>query len=190
MSFRPPHPVAARWRPLESAGVEHLDLRPVDGGIEARSVVIGDRGGVPYGVTYRVSLRPDWTVARLDLSTTDGRSLVLVADGAGDWTDGAGVAIDALAGCIDIDLAGSPFTNTLPIRRDPRLAGGEPVRYRMAYIPFDTFRPTVDEQIYTAVEPGRVYRYEAADRSFTAVLTVDEDGLVTDYPGLFARLSP
>ena len=190
MTFRPPHPVSARWHPLDAGGLEHLDLRPLDGGIEARSVVIGARGGAPYGVTYRVVLRPDWSFIRLDLESTDGRTLALRSDGAGSWTDGTGTSLPGLAGCVDIDLAGSPFTNTLPIRRDAGLAAGRPIRYRMAYVPFDTFVPLIDEQIYTAVEPGRVYRYDAADRSFTAVLTVDEDGLVTDYPGLFARLSP
>jgi hypothetical protein len=58
----------------------------------------------------------------------------------------------------------------------------------MAYVPFDTFKPMVDGQIYRCLEAGRVYRYEAADRSFTADLTVDGDGLVTDYPGLFTRV--
>jgi hypothetical protein len=58
----------------------------------------------------------------------------------------------------------------------------------MAYIPFDTFRPTIDEQRYRCLDPGRLYRYEAVDRSFAADLSVDEDGLVTDYPGLFTRL--
>jgi hypothetical protein len=65
-----------------------------------------------------------------------------------------------------------------------------PTRFRMVYIPFDTFRPTVDGQIYTCLEDGRLYRYEAADRSFTTELTVDEDGLVIDYPTLFHRAEP
>ncbi len=189
MTFRPPRPVAARWQPVAAEGLEHLDLRPVDGGIAIESVLVGGRGGVPYGCRYVLRLASDWTVRSFDLETTDGRSLRLRADGEGRWTDGGGARIDALDGCIDIDLAGSPFTNTLPIRRDPGLAAGKPRRYRMAYVPFDTFRPTVDAQIYTALEAGRRYLYEAADRSLTAVLSVDEDGLVTDYPGLFARLS-
>ncbi len=58
----------------------------------------------------------------------------------------------------------------------------------MAYVPFDTFKPVVDEQRYRCLEQDRLYRYEAVDRSFTADLTVDEDGLVTDYPGLFTRI--
>ena len=64
----------------------------------------------------------------------DGRApLHLRADGDGAWTDGAGVALPALAGCIDIDLAISPCTNTLPLRRRA-FADGEARVLTMAYI--------------------------------------------------------
>ena len=58
----------------------------------------------------------------------------------------------------------------------------------MAYVPFDTFKPVVDEQRYRCLEQDRLYRYEAVDRSFSANLAVDADGLVADYPGLFTRI--
>ena len=169
-------------------GLEHLDLAPEDGAIVADGVVIGSRGGVPYGTRYRLVCDAGWVTRRLDIAATDGRGLALRADGAGNWSDGDGRALPELDGAIDIDLAGSPFTNTPPIRRLARLAEGEAVEFRMAYIPFDTFRPTIDEQRYRCREPGRLYHYEAIDRSFAADLPVDEDGLVTDYPGLFTRL--
>lgn len=189
MRFRPLRPCTVRWQPVGAEGLEHLDLRPgpSDGTIVADSVVIGDRGGAPYGLRYRLVCDAGWTTRSLDLETTDGRGLQLRADGAGTWTDGDGRALPGLDGAIDLDLAGSPFTNTLPIRRSA-LAAGEAAEFRMAYIPFDTFRPTIDEQRYRCLEPGRLYRYEAVDRSFAADLSVDEDGLVTDYPGLFTRL--
>ena len=187
MSFRPPQALAARWRPVGVAGLEHLDLRPEGGAIVADSVVIGTRGGVPYGLRYRLVCRDDWVTRSLDIAATDGRSLRLRSDGDGAWTDGEDLPLAHLDGCVDVDLAGSPFTNTLPIRRAGLRAGGDPVEFRMAYVPFDTFEPAVDGQCYRCLEAGRLYRYEAADRSFTADIAVDGDGLVTDYPGLFAR---
>jgi hypothetical protein len=57
----------------------------------------------------------------------------------------------------------------------------------MLYVPFATFEPAVDGQRYRCLKPG-LYRYEAVDRTFTANLTVDEDGLVIDYPTLFHRV--
>jgi uncharacterized protein len=38
------------------------------------------------------------------------------------------------------------------------------------------------------LQPGRLFRYQALDRSFAADLSVDEDGLVIDYPTLFERV--
>ena len=96
-------------------------------------------------------------------------------------------AVPELDGCIDIDLAGSPFTNTLPIRRRDLGPDVGAVEFRMLYVPFQTFEPTVDEQRYRCQRPG-LYRYEAVDRSFAADLSVDEDGLVIDYPDLFHRI--
>jgi hypothetical protein len=63
-----------------------------------------------------------------------------------------------------------------------------PVEPKMVYVPFDTFTPIVDEQRYTCLKRRSLYRYEAVDRSFSADLPVNPDGLVTDYPGMFERV--
>jgi uncharacterized protein len=63
-----------------------------------------------------------------------------------------------------------------------------PVELKMLYVPFDTFKPIVDEQRYRCLARRSLYRYEAVDRSFSADLPVDPDGLVTDYPGMFERV--
>jgi hypothetical protein len=44
-------------------------------------------------------------------------------------------------------------------------------------------------QAYTCIEPNRRYRFEGLDTGFTAEIAVDDDGLVTDYPGLFERIA-
>ena len=48
---------------------------------------------------------------------------------------------------------------------------------------------TPQDQRYTALTPGSLYRFESPGSGFTADLPVDEDGLVLDYPGLFRRLA-
>ena len=58
----------------------------------------------------------------------------------------------------------------------------------MLYVPFDDFMPFRDAQRYTCLQAGRLYRYEAADRTFAADLPVDEHGVVGDYPTLFRRV--
>jgi hypothetical protein len=189
MAFRPPRANSARWRPVAGDGREHLTLRPLADGIVAESVLIGeDSDGVPYGVHYRIVCDTNWVVMSLELDNVDGRSVRLRSDGRGAWTDASGAGLPALDGCIDIDLAGTPFTNTLPIRRLSPAPEAGAVAMTMVYIPFDTFAPTVDGQVYRCLETERLYRYEAADHSFTADITVDQDGLVVDYPTLFTRM--
>lgn len=188
--FRPLRERTVRWRPLSGEGLEHLTLAPAAGAdaIVARSTVIGDRGGIPYGVTYEIRCDAGWHVRSFRIDTTDGRRLSLKAAAPGRWTSETGAPLPAFDGCIDIDLAGTPFTNTLPIRRLGLGPADATATLRMLYIPFDSFEPQVDGQRYTCLEPGRLYRYEAGDRSFAADLPLDEDGLVTDYPTLFKRL--
>ena len=91
----------------------------------------------------------------------------------------------ALEGCVDIDISGTPLTNSLPIRRVPFVTGAAQ-RFDMAFVPLDTLEPFRGAQIYTRLEATR-FRYAAADGSFEQVLTVDDAGFVVDYPTLFAR---
>ena len=187
MAFRPLSERAVRWRPEEGEGLEYLHLRATPGGIVARSVVIGERGGQPYGASYEITCDREWRVLSFAVATTDGRRLALCSDGHGAWVDAAGGERSDLAGCIDIDLSGTPFTNTLPIRRLDLTPEDGPAELRVLYVPFGTFAAFPDHQRYRAIGPGLI-RYEAMDRSFTADLPVDEDGLVLDYPGLFRRV--
>src|SRR6202008_885295 len=106
----------------------------------------------------------------------DGQRLSLASDGKGHWRDADGTALPAFDGCIDIDLAGTPFTNSLPIRRLGFSPASGTASLTMLYVPFDSFVPCPDGQRYTCLQPAKLYRYEASDRSFTADLPVDEDG--------------
>lgn len=190
--FRPLFKTTARWRPLDGEGLEHLtvthDNTDFGAVIRAESVLIGERGGRPYGVRYRVNCDPGWAVLDFSIDTTDDRHLALSSDGKGHWRTPDGTALPAFDGCVDIDLAGTPFTNTLPIRRLALTPQSGTARLTMLYVPFDSFEPVRDGQHYTCLEQDRLYRYQAEDRSFSADLPVDEDGLVLDYPTLFVRL--
>lgn len=188
MSFRRLARRTIRWRPVEGDGLEHLTIGPEEGEIVARGVIVGARGGSAYGVDYTIVCGPDWAVRALDLGTSDGMAISLRSDGLGRWTRHDGKALPEFDGCLDVDLAGSAFTNTLPIRRLWPDLGQRAAHLAMLYVPFTTFVPVRDAQVYTGLEGGRRFRYEAEDRSFAADLPVDEDGLVLDYPTLFARV--
>ena len=96
-----------------------------------------------------------------------------------------------LAPCIDIDIMVTPFTNSLPIRR-LRLEPDQPVAIQPAYIrlPDLVVEPAAQEyrRLGAACSPGR-FRYRGLASGFTADLTVDDDGLVLDYPPIWRRRS-
>ncbi|HEY4801315.1 MAG TPA: putative glycolipid-binding domain-containing protein [Paraburkholderia sp.] len=184
-----------RWASETGEGIEHLAFDANSGPkfgekgdtIRAESVVVGERYGKSYGLCYAIECDARWRVRWAALRVMGGRSLVLHSDGEGHWRDGEGRALDALDGCIDIDIAATPYTNTLPIRR-LGLARGERQPIRVVYIAAPELEPRPVEQAYVCIERDREYRYEGIFRDFTANLRVDEDGLVIDYPTLFRRL--
>ena len=184
-----PLPESLRWSAWSGAeaGLEHLEMRAQAAGIVACGVVAGSTERGAFGLSYRLVLDEGWRLREADLATASGRRLALSADGNGTWRDETGRVLPELAGCIDIDIEATPFTNTLPIRR-LGLAEGESAAIRVAYVSLPELALSSARQRYTRLGPGH-YRFESLEGSFTAELPVDRHGLVLYYPGLFRRLS-
>jgi hypothetical protein len=182
--------ITAIWEATTFPGLEHVRVRTDDDGIDVDGMVLAldER---PIRLQYRIRCDPDWTVRRLEIDELDSASrLTFLSDGAGHWTDAAGLPFEAFDGCIDVDLTATPFTNTLPIRRlDLQPGDGRDLQIVYVLVPEMTVRAA--EQRYTCLErseAGGLYRYESG--SFRADLPVDGDGLVIDYPGLWRRVWP
>lgn len=176
-----------RWRSLNTQGMEHLILRQSEKSVAVESLVIGEIEGATFGLSYKLSLDRSWRLqeAHLRLAGQDN-ALILRCDGAGHWQDGANNALSQFAGCIDIDIAVTPFTNTLPIQRLALPIDGSK-EIRVVYVPIPSLQPRVMSQRYTRKTVDR-YLYEGLSSNFKAELTVDNDGLVIDYPSLFERV--
>jgi hypothetical protein len=188
MSSRPLIFRTIRWSAWDGcdAGIEHVDVRPADGGLDISGVVIGREDGTEFGLHYRLKLDSSWRTRSVHLRTTSGQDLHLESNGQGSWLEN-GKLQPALQGCIDVDIQATPLTNTLPIRRLDWKAG-EAVEIRLCYIAVPDLAVSPRDQRYTALTPGSLYRFESLSSDFTADLPVDEDGFVLDYPGLFRRL--
>jgi len=93
---------------------------------------------------------------------------------------------DRLADALDVDLYASPLTNTLPIRRLDMLGrpAGTTQTILAAWILLPSLAVLPLEQTYTVLGGGRI---GYGSGNFTADLTVDNGGFVTDYPGLASR---
>ena len=92
------------------------------------------------------------------------------------------------AGCTDIDISCTPFTNTLPIRR-LNLKIGESAEIQVLHVDCPQIRFEVSRQRYERLSESQ-YRFTSLENDFTAIITVDENGFVTDYPELFERKYP
>jgi uncharacterized protein len=178
------------WEALAWPGLEHLAIRTTEVAIEADGLVVAlDQR--PIRLRYRLRCDLDWTTRLLTIEEEEsGTSMTFQSDGAGRWTDENDRVIEDLAGCIDVDIAATPFTNTLPIRR-LGMKAGDRWDLRMVYVmvPELTFRAA--DQRYTCLAAdaeGATFRYESG--SFQADLTVDPDGLVVEYPELWRRRWP
>ena len=91
-----------------------------------------------------------------------------------------GLALDTVGGCIDVDLGITPVTNTLPIRR-LQLAVGEHADVVASWVRFPLLTIEPLSQRYARIADHR-YGYESAT-GFSCDLDVDDDGIVTRYPG-------
>jgi uncharacterized protein len=109
-------------------------------------------------------------------------SIEIFADSDRRWSLN-GMEFPAVAGCMDLDLAFSPSTNMLPIRRLD-LGIGQQAEVRAAWLRFPGFTLEPLEQIYRRIDAS-TYRYEVADGSFAAELQVNASGFVTVYPNLW-----
>ena len=177
------------WQWLSEPGIEQLRLGAGSGGVRARSRVLGVWDEQPMRATYRITLDPDWRFHRLDAAWSDPegtRRVRLWRDSDSIWHDAGGPRPD-LAGCEYIDVNWTPLTNTLPIRR-LGLAPGEAREIRVAYLPVPSFQMYASPQRYTHLDE-RHWRFESLDTGFTADLTVDDQGIVTEYAGLFRLVS-
>ncbi len=183
---------AALWSSLLYPGMEHLSLKADGSSIEASGVVVGVADGEPFRLDYRVYSGPRYELRALDATVAGRGALQLKSDGMGNWFGGDGAPLPELAGCIDVDISATPFTNTLPIkRRDWRV--GQVREFSMVYISVPALAVSVEAQRYTCLDQsatGATFRFEALSSDFSAMLPVDASGLVLDYPGLFQRLWP
>lgn len=172
-----------RWRGIDPATLEHCQIiRSADDTRIRSSLIAPD-----YGLFYRLKLNEAGHVRSARIERTDGRTLELFSDGAGNWSDDRAEPLPALRGCIDIDLWPSPLTNSLPIWRSQWI-DNQPQHFTMAWINGDDMTVRPDAQIYTRLDAAR-FHFRNAD-GFERIISVDSDGLVTLYPDLFEATSP
>jgi len=142
----------------------------------------------PMLASYEIHCDQNWLTRLLQVERTIGKStktLTLNVKGRGLWRS-SGHELPEVRGCLDVDLAVTPATNTLPIRRLD-LGIGKSESVTAAWVKFPELEIRLLSQRYTRTAKN-IYRYES-DTGFSAEIVVDDLGLVTTYPGGWERIA-
>ncbi len=192
---------SALWRRLDvSDGLAHgtlSDLAPEpahpDGAhlLDGSAVVRDDQGA--WSLRFSVVADTAWLTRTVfvEVLADDGLERVtLTVDGVGEWTlDGR--PWPELRGCTDVDVSASPLTNLLPVRRLGLPVGGEaPVD--VAWLDVPSLAVHRVRQVYRRLpDDARGHQsYTYADPTYGEYqVSVDADGLVVAYQGLFTRIA-
>jgi hypothetical protein len=187
-------PAAAAWRHLDArVGFEVLFLRSEAEGyrFDGHSTAVED--GQAWAVRYSLTLDPSWATRSAHIvgrSAAGAHEVRLEADGTGEWrVDGR--PAPQLAGCMDVDLEASAFTNAFPVHR-VGLDVGQRADAPAAYVRALDLGVERLEQSYARLKDDAGhsrYDYESPGHGFRAELVYDEFGLVLDYPGLAVRVA-
>lgn len=176
------------WRRLDGPGLDQATMRigADGGGASGASVAVVDGEG--FAVRWHVVWDTAWRtravrVERLDVVPS---LLDLAVDEAGVWRDAGGREVPALEGCLDVDIACTPFTNTLPLRR-LGLGIGASATIRVGYIALPGMAASCSVQRYILEAPDLV-TFEVPDTGFRSRLRLDDQKLVLHYDALFERV--
>ncbi len=176
------------WRRLDRVGREAATISDVNDGWRIAGVAELDEADARSSLAYIIECNRDWVTRTCEITGFVGTRAIatsIARDSSGRWAHD-GVEARSVDGCIDVDLAFSPVTNLLPIRR-LMLRPGESADMRAAWLRFPELTLEVLEQTYTRTDSHH-YRYESAGGAFRRDLTVDDMGLVVDYPGLWTMV--
>jgi uncharacterized protein len=168
------------WNGTPEWRAEVCEVVLADDGLAATGAQVG-AAPKPYRAAYELEVRGGWVTRRLRVEVAGVGTLELRHDGKGTWSGAPSVELD---GVLDCDLAFSPLTNVMPIRRLRLHEQPGAVDFDMAWVSLPDLTVHRSRQRYEHLAPGRV-RYSSGD--FTADLELDADGLVLRYPGLATR---
>jgi hypothetical protein len=176
------------WRNHRDDGLDRCRFDVGPNGFRLSGTALLVREAMPYEVRYTVMADQAWRTRSVGVHVQtpegDDLRLAVTADGEGGWLLGR-EPMPGLQGALDVDLAVTPATNTLALRR-LSLAPGETAEVAVAYVPLWDLRPERLEQRYERLADDR---YMYSKPGFSAELVVDDQGLVMRYEGVWEAVA-
>ncbi len=172
---------SATWRTWDNQGASTVNLRWENEAWTAETSLEQDNA------VLVLRLSALWVVQQVllfrDLEEPD---LWLGTDTHGRWGEINGAHRTDLDGCTDIDIAGSPFTNSIIIHRTP-LHTGHAIDLRVITIDVETLGVVTKPHRYTRTGQN-TWNYLSLLQNTSVDVTVDEFGFVIDEPNAYRRI--
>ena len=183
----------AAWERVDGAGHSLGRLESLPAGWRCHGVEVLAGPAELLSCWFRVELDEGWHTREVVAGAVDGageRTLALSADDRCRWTVD-GTHRPDLDGCLDVDVAATPLTNTFPIRRLGALAPGDRATLSVAWVEVPDLHVVRVEQTYRRLpDSDGLPTWEYQDPQHGPfVLTVDADGLAVSYEGFARRVA-
>ena len=178
--------IVVSWVRLDVPGAETASLtRTAEGWALSGTVVVAENE-VPASLEYAVRCTPAWQTLGATVRGRAGlRSFHLVVEHeSGVWRLNGAVVPD-VEGAEDIDLAFTPSTNLLPIRR-LALRPGSREKVVSAWLRYPELDLVALGQFYTRVSETEIH-YESP--GVTGTLHLHRSGFVREYPTLWRMVA-
>lgn len=196
MSIEPvdnPIEIVAVWQRLDVPyWLDHCHLRGSKLGWSLEGTITGVEDDQPFRAQYRVTVDRLWRTRLAGLTVWRGpeqNGFKLGRSDDGDWTAfSSGRELAPLSGLTDVDISLTPATNTLPLRR-LKLAIGESAETTAVWIRPDLNIEPLPQRYTRTGEQTYLYESGVDYADFRREITVDEQGLVVAYPGVWQRLA-
>jgi hypothetical protein len=177
------------WRGLAQQGIDYCSLWQTGKGWLLKGIAITLlEDGRAMRAEYKIDCDRAWRTRHVSVESVVGsekNSMSLTVDPEGVWHTPT-ESLSLFGECVDIDLAITPATNMLPIRRLD-LAIGESRDVNAAWLKIPDLTAEVLPQCYTRLDSHR-YRYRSGS-GFSAELQVDDFGLITSYPAAWEQIA-
>lgn len=175
------------WRRLDTPGHDACCLCRQAGGWRLTGAAVFVHEAQPCHLAYDVACDSAWRTQAAGVTGWIGRqplSIEIEAQPDGDWFLN-GQPQEAARGGLDPDLAFTPATNLLPLRR-LALSVGDAADAPAAWLRFPELDLVRLDQHYRRIDDTS-YVYAAPDTGYSGTLEVDPAGFVISYPGLWER---
>jgi len=174
------------WQGISDKTLEVLKWHYVKNNIEVQSVINGNAEGISVLINYKAVINAAWEISYVEIRSVLGEKETFntLKKEDGKWFKNNELSPE-FSDCTDIDITLTPFTNSLPVNR-LSLKMNEEKLINVVYVNIMEKEIAPAQQRYKKLS-DTTYRFQTVPNDFEAIITFDDTGFVTDYPGLFQR---